>query len=287
MRRRTRQDPDASDTAAPDAEGDADATSTELANPAGTCAHCHETTHFSDIEQKPFDHGRFTGLPIEGAHEYAGCESCHPRATEPDEFGRRFGRVEDHFGEYVGCVTCHQDPHEGEFDHPECPKQVEGREGCARCHSAVSFRALTQPFDHHKWTGFLLRGAHLDAECQACHAPLATPDPDTRRTWGRANGRSCRDCHEDPHVGQFLYQNGNPVECIRCHRVSDSFADLSFDHEVHSRFKLGPAHSDVRCEQCHVPEEMGDGITAVRYRPIPHECSDCHGSAYSPFGRRR
>jgi hypothetical protein len=248
----------------------------------GTCAQCHLTTTFSDRAQTGFDHTRWTGFDLIGAHLQSACETCHERAHEPDPHGRRFGRVEQQFGSVQGCASCHRDPHGGQFDTPGSPSAVDGKTGCARCHSEVSFRAVTGDFDHRRWTGFPLRGAHKPLDCAECHAPTQS-DPHGR-TWGRAAGQACNDCHADPHGGQFLVEGR--IDCARCHTANSSFEELAFDHEKDARFALGEAHAPVACSACHPTTRLGDGLEGPRYRPLKMECADCHGVHEQPSLRR-
>lgn len=255
----------------------------ELGAEHGQCEHCHYTTDFADVPEGGFDHSHWTGFPVQGSHAQTQCESCHPRSLEPDETGRSFGRVVEHFGKFTGCVTCHADPHRGAFDRPELPRSVEGRAGCARCHDEVTFRSVADRFDHLAWTGFPLQGAHETVGCAACHEPM--PEPDIYgRTWARARGVQCADCHADPHAGQF--DVAGRTDCARCHRVGAGFTDLSFNHEIQSRFRLGEAHSEVACAKCHVPVHIGD-VEVVRYRPMGTECVYCHGEQVDPLRRNR
>lgn len=245
----------------------------------GQCAQCHVTASFSQPADG-FDHGAWTGFPLNGAHAQEACESCHGRADKPDEHGRTFGHVEDRYGRVEGCNTCHQDPHQGAFDELGMPHVVKGKTGCARCHAESSFRTFPGGFDHQRWTGFPLRGAHEKASCTACHAKLIPPD-EHGRTWQAAVGKECQDCHEDPHAGQFTVRG--QVNCARCHR-SDDFHDLAFQHDLHSRFQLGEPHKSLPCASCHKPTQV-DGREVVRYRPIAHECVDCHGAQDDPLRR--
>lgn len=238
---------------------------------AGECARCHLTTKFAEVPASHFDHERWTDFAIAGAHAQSGCESCHPLASKPDGAGRTFGRVSEAFGDFEGCVTCHRDPHQGGFDHDFLPAAVEGRRDCARCHVETSFRALPHGFDHARWTGFALVGAH-DAKCSACHAQMRKPD-DLGRTWGRAFGPNCSDCHDDPHGGQFDEENGS--DCSRCH--SENLTSFStFDHDRDSQFPLSDAHARLECSACHLPV-VERGQEFIRYRPLGTECVDCHG----------
>lgn len=239
----------------------------------GTCEACHTTTKWSEIPPPGFDHEGFTDFALLGAHAQSDCASCHPSTKTPDESGRVFGRVEEHFGPFEGCVTCHQDPHQGLFDAPDLPASVEGRSDCARCHDETSFRAFPHGFEHGRWTGFQLVGAHGAVECAACHEPLRAPD-DSGRTWQAALGSKCSDCHYDPHAGQFDARG--PDRCAQCHTDrTESF--LSFNHDRDSRFPLREQHADLACVACHKTWTSPEGDEVVRYRPIGTECVDCHG----------
>ena len=249
----------------------------------GDCARCHDTGKFSEVPEESFDHALWTGFPATGAHAQEACEACHERTAEPDELDRRFGRVAEIFGEYEGCATCHTDPHGGQFDTPELIEDAFGDTGCIRCHVEVSFRAFPREFDHGHWTGFALDGAHSDVSCASCHTPLPRPTEDGR-TWARAPGGTCADCHTDPHAGQF--EQAGATDCSTCHRSTGVFRDLSFNHEWDARFRLGEAHADLSCGACHLPTSI-DGIEAVRYRPLPRECVDCHGLREGALLRRK
>lgn len=250
---------------------------------AGECAACHGTDDFVHVAEASFDHGRWTGFPVLGAHAQSSCEVCHVPASEPDTFGRRFGRVNAKFGEVAGCMTCHQDPHGGQFDRAGLPRELDGRSDCARCHDEVSFRSFPHGFDHGLWTDFVLYAEHAEASCSQCHAQLQRPDA-TGRTWGRSRGNECSDCHGDPHAKQFAEriplaadpeQFALRTDCSRCH-VDDADAFLDFDHDRDSRFPLSDAHARLECAACHLPVLQGES-QVVRYKPLGTECVDCHG----------
>lgn len=254
------------------------------ANPRGACAECHRTSSFADIDHTRFDHVRWTGFAIAGAHAQIDCEDCHAPAAEPDATGRRFGRIARSGGEFAGCVACHRDPHDGFFDAGKAPKAVDGRAGCERCHDSASFRALPHGFDHGAFTGFALTGMHGKLDCVSCHARKGAADPNGR-TWERARGHECVDCHQDRHQGQF--ERLGKTDCARCHKSTTSFATLSFRHNLDSRFPLSDAHQKVACAGCHKPEPI-NGTTVIRYKPLPVECVSCHGKeGGGAVGRRR
>jgi hypothetical protein len=218
-----------------------------------------------------------------GAHAQSACTVCHVPRAERDAAGRLFGRVEENFGAFEGCATCHEDPHGGRFDVARLPADVEGRTDCARCHGESSFRSLARDFEHGFWTGFALAGAHAEARCSACHAPLPGPGAEGR-TLAFAAGPDCADCHEDPHAGQFADEFGRS-DCRRCHdsRPADL---LSFDHERDARFALGDAHRALACDACH-PRVVQEDLAFVRYRPLGTECADCHGDNAEVLLRRQ
>ena len=247
------------------------------------CERCHTTAGFDRLPADGFDHARWTGFALRGAHAQSKCEACHPRSTEPDAQHRRFGRVADHFGAFTGCVTCHRDPHQQAFDRPGLPKRLDGRDSCLRCHVETSFRALDHGFDHERWTGFVLAGKHAAIDCETCHAPLL-PAAEDGRTWARAAGTTCADCHQDPHAHQF--ETNGTTDCRRCHKTAERFADLAFRHDLDSRFPLGEPHRKLACTACHKPVRDGD-VDVVRYRPIPFQCADCHGGQNDPLHRTR
>jgi hypothetical protein len=255
----------------------------ELAkHPRGTCATCHGTGAFAELDHAAFDHARMTAFAVTGAHAQIDCTDCHPRAETRDTMGRRFGRIERHGERFGGCATCHQDPHEGQFDADSLPAVVDDRRGCERCHDSSSFRAVRKGFDHGTFTGFPLTGGHAPVPCGRCHAPLPAPSA-TGRTSARAAGKECSVCHQDPHQGQF--ERFGRTDCARCHRSTTSFGTLSFRHNLDSRFQLGDAHARVPCAECH-REESIQGKVTTRYRPLPIECVACHGATGAPPRRR-
>lgn len=247
------------------------------------CDACHLTTEFAALPEAGFAHEPWTGFALRGAHAQEACEACHPRSAQPDAHGRTFGRVAEHFGAFRGCATCHVDAHRGAFDGPQHPREVNGATGCARCHVETSFRSFPKPFDHLRWTSFALLGAHAATDCSSCHPPLRAPD-EVGRTWSHARGQECADCHQDPHAGQFAA--AGKTDCQRCHRSAVAFADVSFRHDIQSRFRLGEAHEKLACSACHKPETV-QGVEVVRYRPMGAECRDCHGATDDPLRRRK
>lgn len=249
----------------------------------GDCARCHDTLKFANLAPGGFDHAAWTDFAILGAHTQGDCTLCHKPAPQPDESGRSFGRIATREGAPASCSTCHQDVHAGRFDAPGMAQEVAGRTDCARCHVETSFRVATENFDHARWTGYPLVGAHAPLACTECHPTLSRAQPDGR-TWAQALGTACASCHVDVHAGQFK-KNGQ-TDCTRCHtsRV-DSF--LVFNHDRDSRFALGEAHTPLACSACHVPWKLEGGVEVVRYKPLGTECTDCHGVHDDALLRRK
>ncbi|QDV05773.1 Class III cytochrome C family protein [Planctomycetes bacterium Poly30] len=261
-----------------------------LALKHGDCARCHDTNSFGTAHRigtdAEFDHERWTGYALTGAHGVAECTSCHTPRENPDETGRLFGAVADLYGEVKGCASCHDDVHEGQFDRRRLPASIDGRSDCARCHTTASFRDQPHGFDHGRWTGWPLADAHAATECSSCHEPMRRPD-EIGRTWRRAAGTGCASCHESPHGDQF--EAPRPKDCVKCHESALAFSVLSFDHDLESRFPLDEAHEAVACADCHKPEPQTapNQPDLVRYRPLSTECVDCHGVHEKALRRRK
>ena len=256
---------------------------------ATNCVRCHSTQGF-DVIGSAFDHGRDTGFAIKGAHEALACATCHA-PQEKDANGRVFGFAKPRFAghELADCRSCHADVHAGSFDKAGLPWEIDGRQGCVRCHTDESWTEL-QPkaFDHGVWTGFKLDGAHAPLGCVSCHERFAEPQADGRH-FAKARGTDCASCHADVHVGQFA-QNGK-TDCARCHTTTkqgeSGFAATLFDHDLHSRFPLDERHRDVKCASCHREATTTTGLKAVRYKPLGTECGDCHGFGFDDKGGRK
>jgi hypothetical protein len=251
-----------------------------------SCARCHNEESFTDMHGAPFDHASWTGFALVDAHRFAECVACHGRGNmsanrngrTPAANGkqRSLGNVADRFpGSTKQCSTCHTNPHGNSFRAPRVANTLNGKQGCARCHSQVSFRVAQHDFNHDRMTSFALRGSHANVDCSKCHRPLRRSGRDAR-SFDRARGTSCESCHADPHVGQF--RNSKNDQCQDCHAAEGTFqTGLRFQHATHSRYRLDGAHDDLACSACHVTYPLANGRSVVRYRPLGTECSDCHG----------
>lgn len=237
----------------------------DAAGVKATCLSCHAATSFHPSRVDVDSHAQH-GFELAGAHRAVACEKCHTqKAPAPRVFK----------GTARGCEACHVDPHDGRFDKSGLPREVEGRSGCARCHQEMDFVDVRGSFDHAKWTGFALFGSHAKASCVACHGRSDTPDTEGR-TLGRA-AKDCAQCHSDVHAGQFAAGTPPRTDCARCHDDSKDFHSLHFDHTRDTRFPLDATHAPLACTSCHRADTTRDGKQVVRYRPLAHQCTDCHG----------
>jgi hypothetical protein len=229
------------------------------------CTACHVTTRFLPHAFSTSMHGK-TKFPLTGSHDAVACAACHREVKDG---------VRVFHGTASVCAACHDDVHKGLFDGKDRPPVVDGRSGCARCHDTKAFAPVTAGFDHGRWTGYQLLGAHAPLACTKCHpagrsasTTGATASPHLRK----AAGTTCVSCHSDRHAGQF--DVGGPIDCSRCHD-NDTWQHLRFDHQRDSRFPLDGQHVKVACAKCHVSYQTSSG-PIVRYKPLGTTCGDCH-----------
>lgn len=241
------------------------------------CEECHQADSFA-AAAKGFDHARWTGFVVDGAHERAGCESCHVPAAQPDAAKRRFGRVAARApARAADCANCHADAHRGFFAKSK---------GCEECHTTRDFTHTRPAFDHKASTGFALSGAHEKRECTICHPLAPAPDASTRRAFGFSKASSaqaqlsCTSCHADPHGPSFAAARG----CLDCHDQDDwQRARASFDHQRWTGFALEGVHRETGCEACHTPiaAEARAAAGGRRYAAASGKlCADCHADPH-------
>lgn len=263
-----------------------------------------------------FDHGR-TRFPLAGGHARVDCAACHgrPAPVGPTTRIRHVpGEATAAFPKPASerCTSCHVDVHDGDFAPGR--RECSSCHGVDRW-APVTFGIAR----HAAETGFPLDGAHLALLCSSCHtverAPAATGRPVHVRF--DVPAARCADCHvdDDPHGGQFAgrscaachttrsfevaafdHASARPGECRSCHadddphgaqfaerscdacHATDAFTDARIDHDA-TRFPLDGAHAPLPCTRCHVPHPRPDGVSEVRYTPLPVTCAGCHGGA--------
>lgn len=103
-------------------------------------------------------------------------------------------------------------------------------------------------FDHGRDSKFPLVGGHARLDCEKCHPRRTTETPMQVRLFDV--GKSCQDCHADPHAGQM----SSP--CGTCHAETGWTGNsLVFSHGQYISFALDKLHSAVTCAACHSQQE--------------------------------
>jgi hypothetical protein len=213
------------------------------------CAMCHTTAGFRPSNFTLARHAS-TSFPLSGAHIATLCSQCHV----PDRSGRSTLKLDG-----GRCVRCHADIHRGQFS------AIMSTGGCQSCHETGAWKPAL--FDH-ATTAFPLTGKHAQTACAECHRP--PPAATTVKYRGTAS--RCQSCHEDSHGGQFMA--GGETRCQTCHST-ETWRQVTFDHNKQSRFPLDGSHRRVPCGACHHAESTGTQ-TIVRFKPLNIQCESCH-----------
>lgn len=206
------------------------------------CQLCHTMNSWFGAK---FDHLRFTGYALTGAHANLDCVSCH--------IGGKYK------GTPANCYACHTK----EYNSTSNPNHVQAAfpTDCSFCHSTVTWAGAK--FDHNAFSNFPLTGAHVNAACSQCHINgkfAGTP-------------RDCASCHLPDYqktTNPNHAQAGFPTDCSVCHSTA-SWAGAKFDHSQ-TLFPLTGAHVNVACATCHV-----NGV----FKGLSTACVSCHLKDYN------
>jgi len=227
------------------------ASRTVVQNPHGElkdeCSSCHSAKGWKPAQvSKDFAHAPKT-FPLVGAHATAKCMSCHTSL----DFKHASTR----------CADCHKDVHRGELG-----------ADCGRCHTPRNFldRSVMQKL--HQTTRFQLTGAHLMADCQSCHAPLAQGHLSFINV-----PTECGACHLAAYQATASMGGGVPphasvgfsTQCEQCH-ITVSWSNAAYNHAA-SGFALTGAHVHQPCSACHV----------TGYTNMASTCISCHQANYA------
>lgn len=245
---------------------------------SNSCIKCHSDhngENFSMVrwDPKALDHSK-AGYKLDGKHATLACNRCHNREKiAPSE--RASILTKDLNRSYLGlsqnCVSCHEDKHRGTLG----PR-------CEQCHNAADWK-VGKVFDHSK-TKYPLTGAHVNVNCQKCHAQGADG---VIHYVGLKFGR-CADCHADVHHGAFKQS------CEECHTTATwkktAALATKFDHST-TKYPLEGKHQEVGCETCHhgsdFKKQIAFKLCADCHKPDPHSgqfakradkgaCESCH-----------
>jgi hypothetical protein len=212
------------------------------------CLRCHTMNGFKPASG--FNHST-THFTLTGLHQTTACQKCH--GPKPGQDRAQFKGLS-----YNGCQSCHTDPHRGAF------QDVKFRGSCDTCHNTGGFKTNHPGSDfNHATTKFKLSGKHTELACSKCHKSADFHKP--------IEHERCKDCHEDPHKGQFAARAAGS-DCSACHNDT-GFKPTRFDRDMHqkSAFPLEGKHTSLKCAECHQPE--GKAAVYISRKLI---CSACH-----------
>lgn len=211
------------------------------------CENCHSARTWEN-RQEIFERHSETRFPLMGSHAVVDCEACHFN-QEPSEYKTT----------PLICAGCHLE----NYNATSNPNHVNAgfSTECETCHplSAPSWYQVvyTHP------ANFVLRGAHLQTECNDCHVAGYPGTPN-----------QCEDCHMqeyndavDPDHSTF----GFPTDCALCHNEY-RWESTTFDHLADAGFELRGAHLTIQCVSCHVNNQVTG---------LPRTCIGCHEEDYN------
>jgi hypothetical protein len=213
------------------------------------CDRCHAPGVWQAAR---FDHDKDSKYPLNGLHEKATCEGCHPnRQYKPTPTS-------------CGDAQCHlaDDAH-----------KLRLGTACEKCHRETGENI----FQHNKQAAFKLRDSHLNVACKNCHPTLEfKPRP-----------KDCFGCHPEPTVHKGLYGTA----CVDCHNEV-AWANIKPIHDVgnfslagsHDGVACVRCHKDTRplagtgnlCITCHREDD-------IHGNSLGPKCGDCHSQwAFAP-----
>jgi hypothetical protein len=205
------------------------------------CAQCHTTQAWSPAQ---YDHN-LSSFPLTGAHVNVSCAQCHIN------------------GQYTGtptdCWSCHQAAYQSANNPNHLSNQLP--HACLQCHNTSGWSPST--FNHNN-TSFPLTGAHIQANCSACH---------TNGQYQGGTPTDCWSCHQSDYEGATNPNHASsqlPHACATCH-TTNAWTPSTFNH-ANTGFPLVGAHISVQCAQCHTNGDYQGGT--------PTDCWSCHQADY-------
>ncbi len=228
----------------------------------GPCRQCHQehkgwSASLIRLDHEAFNHAS-ANFHLQGKHQAVPCEDCH-QVRLPSDVPARM--------QFIGlaheaCTNCHADPHRDE----------RARE-CLKCHTMESWDRDALTFDHARDSRFGLEGRHANLDCQTCH-PRETVGGEERIRLFDIGG-SCRDCHDDPHGGQF------DKTCEQCHTQQGWQGRwLTPFHTADSPFPLRGRHATLSCEQCHHIAASAGKLAGAKFAGLGRDCQSCHADPH-------
>ena len=210
------------------------------------CEQCHTVKGWEIHPQELKQH--MNRFPLLGVHALLDCSDCHKSAA-----------VGQFAGLSTACLTCHTT----DFENATNPdhKSLQFPTTCDSCHGADTW--YNAKFDHLKYTGYALTGAHATLECTACHIN------------GQFTGTpaDCYGCHAKDYNATTAPNHakaGIGTTCQTCH-TTVAWVPATFNHN-NTSFPLTGAHTTVPCATCHTDNFAGT---------LPTDCYGCHQQDYN------
>lgn len=236
----------------------------------GNCAQCHRD-HRSELivfDRAKFNHRQAT-FPLVEKHATLECEACH-RKQQPAMDPVATPRFDFLGLAHERCEDCHRDPHQGTLTSDDV--------NCEHCHDQTAFTGRHLAFEHGRDSSFPLRGAHASLACAKCHTP-SRPDAPLAEAKFRGLGKTCADCHQDPHRGTLTSNDRN---CTECHDESGwTGRNLEFDHSKVTAFPLRGKHANVACSQCHKDTDASGRLATADFATTATTCASCHADPHA------
>jgi hypothetical protein len=213
------------------------------------CSKCHNLKGFALFSYTIEQHNQGV-FPLRGAHGAIPCSECHKKQKDWNFKG---------IG--INCKDCHKDIHQGYIETKYYPDS-----DCRICHTEARWAGVS--FNHSQ-TGFKLTGAHITAECKACH--FKSDEKGAIQQKFTDVSKNCSNCHIDKHNNQF--EKNGITNCTECHET-ENWKASKFNHN-NTAFSLTGKHINVPCEKCHKPQQEGT-VYYVRYKIKDYRCESCH-----------
>ncbi|MEI7724340.1 MAG: hypothetical protein WCK09_04500 [Bacteroidota bacterium] len=206
------------------------------------CMDCHNTTGWKiDMKNLSFNHNT-TKFPLVGQHQAVNCKLCHTSL----EFAKAA----------TECFACHTDMH----------NQTVGTD-CGRCHTPKTW-VVNNITEIHQRSRFPLVGAHVTADCYACHTNASA----SGLNFGPL-GVECINCHQknyDATTNPNHASGGYSTNCVECHNMTaTSWSGAGINHNF---FPLTLGHDIQNCQECH---------KSSNYSSTSPDCITCHQANYN------
>jgi cytochrome b subunit of formate dehydrogenase len=228
----------------------------------GPCIDCHTEHQGPDADIRLLDKAAFNhkqaNFHLSEKHASLACKECH-KARSPDSLTTNTTEKIRYIGlAYETCLACHENSH-----------QDSRTEECLKCHISNSWQREDLTFDHNRDSQFKLRGKHVTLACEKCHNTSSDSGDEFFRLYDI--GMECKDCHADPHAGQF------EQKCNECHSELDWKGQLNKTfHTADSGFPLNGKHAALTCDKCHIPANDNLKLASATFIGLGTKCLSCH-----------